>query len=72
MRLEYVDWNVGTFEETKENIGDHIWAIVPALSFRPTAQTVIHINYRHMQQTDILGNPPAKISGVQFVLSSYF
>ncbi|WP_422358901.1 hypothetical protein [Reichenbachiella sp.] len=72
MRLEYVDWNVGKFEETKEEIGDHIWALVPAISFRPTAQTVIRLNYRYMQQTDILGNPPAKISGVQFGLSSYF
>lgn len=72
MRLEYVDWNVGTFEETSGNIGDHIWALVPALSFRPTAQTVIRLNYRYMQQTDILGNPPAKISGIQFGISSYF
>lgn len=72
MRLEYVDWNDGTFRETGGNIGDEIWAIVPAISFRPTAQTVIRINYRFMEQTDILGNPPAKISGIQFGVSSYF
>lgn len=71
-RLEYVDWNVGTFRETGGNIADDIWAIVPAISFRPTAQTVIRINYRLMQQQDILGNPPAKISGIQFGISSYF
>jgi hypothetical protein len=72
MRFEYVDWNHGTFRETGENIGDQIWALVPAISFRPNAQTVIRLNYRFMQQTDILGNPPANISGVQFGISSYF
>lgn len=72
MRLEYVDWNDGTFRETGDSIGDEIWAIVPAISFRPTAQTVIRLNYRMMQQTDLLGNPPAKISGIQFGVSSYF
>ena len=72
MRLEYVDWNDGAFRETGGDIGDEIWAIVPAVSFRPTAQTVIRLNYRFMEQTDILGNPPAKISGIQFGVSSYF
>jgi hypothetical protein len=72
MRLEYVDWNVGVFHETGEKIGDEIWAIVPAISFRPTAQTVIRLNYRFMEQKDILGNPPSNISGIQFGLSSYF
>lgn len=71
-RLEYVDWNVGKFHETGGNIGEHLWAVVPAISFRPTAQTVIRFNYRYAQQTDILNNPPAMISGVQFGLSSYF
>ena len=72
IRFEYVDWNDGRFQETGESIGDEIWAVVPAISFRPTAQTVIRLNYRIMEQTDLLGNPPAKISGIQFGLSSYF
>jgi hypothetical protein len=72
LRLEYVDWNVGTFNETGGNISDDLWAITPAISFRPTAQTVIRLNYRVMRQQDILGNPPAKIAGVQFGISSYF
>jgi len=71
-RLEYVDWNAGSFRETGENISDDIWAIVPAVSFRPTAQTVIRLNYRMMKQQDILGNPPAAIAGIQFGVSSYF
>lgn len=71
-RLEYVDWNVGTFDETGNNISDDLWSVTPAVSFRPTAQTVIRLNYRVMRQQDILGNPPAKIAGLQFGISSYF
>ena len=71
-RLEYVDWNRGRFKETGGTIGEELWAIVPGLSFRPLSQTVFRLNYRFMQQKDILGNPPANISGIQFGVSSYF
>ena len=71
-RLEYVDWNVGKFTSTGGNIGEDIWSIMPAISFRPTAQTVLRLNYRHQQQTDILGNPPAKTGGFSFGVSTYF
>jgi hypothetical protein len=72
LRLEYVDWNVGTFNETGDNISDDMYAIVPAISWRPTAQTVIRFNYRYNWQQDILGNPPAQMAGFQFGFSSYF
>jgi hypothetical protein len=72
LRLEYVDWNDGVFKETNTSIGDDIKAIVPAISFRPTQQTVIRLNYRYMKQTDLLGNPPSTIGGFQFGISSYF
>jgi hypothetical protein len=71
-RLEFVDWNIGTFKETGDPIEDKIWAIVPALSFRPSAQTVLRLNYRYQAQTDILGNPAALTGGFQFGLASYF
>lgn len=71
-RLEYVDWNVGKFRETGGNIAEDLWSIMPAVSFRPTAQTVFRLNYRHQQQRDILGNPPAKTGGFIFGVSSYF
>lgn len=71
-RVEYVDWNSGTFKETGGAIGDELWAIVPAISFRPVAETVFRLNYRFMQQKDILSNPPANIGGLQFGVSSYF
>lgn len=71
LRTEYVDWNVGKFT-TGGNIAEHIWSIMPGISFRPTSQTVIRWNYRHQQKTDILGNPPAKTGGFSFGVSTYF
>lgn len=72
LRAEYVDWNVGKFKSTGTNIGDELWSIMPAISFRPTAQTVFRLNYRYLQQIDILGNPPAKTAGFSFGISTYF
>ena len=71
-RLEYVDWNVGRFNETYENIGEDLWSIMPAISFRPTQQTVIRLNYRYSSQSDILSNPPSKTAGFSLGISSYF
>jgi hypothetical protein len=72
MRLEYVDYNVGTFNETGENIGDDIIAVVPAISWRLLPQTVIRANYRYSWATDILNNPPSKTAAIQFGFSTYF
>ncbi len=71
-RVEYVDWNVGTFKETGGNIREDIWRIMPAISFRPTSQTVFRLNYRFQKQTDILGNPPATTAGFNIGISTYF
>jgi hypothetical protein len=71
-RFEYVDWNVGTFKETDSNISDDLWSIMPAVSFRPTQQTVLRLNYRYQQQKDFLGNPASKTAGFIFGLSTYF
>lgn len=71
-RLEYVDWNVGKYNETGGNISEDVWSIVPALSFRPSEQTVFRFNYRYMAQKDFLGNPAALTGGFQFGFSSYF
>jgi hypothetical protein len=71
-RLEFVDWNVGEFDETGGNIGEYTVAVVPGFSWRPTSQTVIRLNYRYNWQTDLLGNPASKTAGFQFGFSSYF
>jgi hypothetical protein len=72
VRLDYVDWNKGNFSVTGDNMYDHIYALVPAISFRPTSQTVIRLNYRYQKQTDLLGNPPTTTAGYQFGFSTYF
>lgn len=71
-RLEYTDYNVGTFIETGANRYDHIVAIVPAISFRPSSQTVIRANYRYHWERDLIGNPAARTAGFQFGFSTYF
>jgi hypothetical protein len=71
-RLEYVDWNVGTFNETGDDIREDFTSVVPGVSWRPNSQTVIRFNYRYNWQTDIFGNRPSKTAGFQFGFSSYF
>src|SRR4030095_11125650 len=66
LRFDYADYNQDTFNETGDNIGDQIWAIVPAVAFRPAGTTVIRFNYRYEKQTDLLGNPPIKTGVIQF------
>ena len=72
VRLEYVDWNKGSFKSTGGIISDHVYSVVPAISWRPTSQTVLRLNYRYNWQRDLLGNPPTKLAGFQFGLSTYF
>lgn len=71
-RFEYVDWNKEKFSSTLGNIAEDLWSIMPAISFRPTAQTVLRLNYRYQQQRDLLGNPPAKTAVFSFGISTYF
>ena len=72
VRFEYVDWNVGTFNETGDNIADDIMSVTPALSWRPTGQTVLRFNYYYRWQQDLLGNPVSRTAGLQFGISTYF
>ena len=71
-RFEYVDYNVGRFKETGENISDHYFAIIPAISWRPSSQTVVRLNYKYSWRSDLLGNPLSKTAGIQIGFSSYF
>ncbi len=72
LRLEYVDWNKGNFIANGGKIADDLFSVVPAISWRPTAQTVLRFNYRYNWQKDILGNPPSKLAGFQFGFATYF
>jgi len=71
-RTEYADYNVGTFTETNGPIADHIFALAPGISFRPSRQTVIRFNYRYHWERDALGNPASRTAGIQFGFSTYF
>lgn len=72
LRCEYVDWNAGRFTTDGSRIGDNLWSIMPAISFRPGTQTVIRLNYRYQQQKDLHNNPPSKTGGFSIGLSTYF
>ncbi len=72
VRLEYVDWNKGTFTSTGGNITDNIESVTTGISWRPVAQTVLRFNYRHSRQKDLLGNPPSRVGAIQFGFSTYF
>ena len=71
-RLDYVDWNIGKFNETNSKIGDDLWAITSAISFRPLSRTVFRLNYRYQWQTDIHNNPPSRAASWLFGFSTYF
>lgn len=71
-RFDYTDWNIGRFKENNEVIGDELFAITPALSFRPSSQTVIRLNYRIQNQIDIVQNPASKTRSWLFGFSTYF
>ncbi|GEP98557.1 hypothetical protein [Chitinophaga cymbidii] len=72
LRGEYVDWNRDHFKSTGGRIADEVFSLVPAVSWRPVAQTVIRLNYRYNWQKDLLGNPPSRLAGFQFGFSTYF
>jgi hypothetical protein len=72
LRLEYADYNLDRFRENNQSIGDELWALVPAIAFRPAGPTVIRFNYRFQKHRDLLGNPPSTTGMIQFGFSSYF
>lgn len=72
LRLERVDFNLGRFSSTGTGIGDEITAVVPGVSFRPSAETVFRLNYRYAWITDLVGNDPARSAGWQLGFATYF
>lgn len=72
LRVEHVDYNIGRFSSTGRPIRDEVTAIVPGVSFRPTANTVFKANYRRQRMRDVLGNPAARLGGYQVGFATYF
>ena len=72
LRVEHVDYNVGSFSSTGADIKDEVTALVPGISFRPTPGTVFRINYRRHWTRDFVGNPTSHLGGWQVGFASYF
>jgi hypothetical protein len=72
LRVEKVDYNAGSFSSTGESIYDDVIAVVPGISFRPTAGTVFRANYRYHWTRDFPGNPTVRKAGFQVGLATYF
>ncbi len=72
-RIEFADYNQGNF---KTNIYtkkiDETYGLVTGMSWRPNENAVLKLNYSYHLVYDLIGNPPAKIGGVQFGFASYF
>ncbi|MDT8341244.1 MAG: hypothetical protein RQ751_07000 [Longimicrobiales bacterium] len=72
LRLERVDYNVGTFRDTGRSIGDEVSAVSPGLAFRPRPGSVLRINYRYQWTRDLPGNALARGAGFQVGIATYF
>jgi len=76
VRGEYVDWNAQKFAATGQREYNDLKSIMPAISFRPTPQTVLRLNYRFQTTRDITGNTigaalgPTR--GLSFGIATYF
>jgi hypothetical protein len=76
VRGEYVDWNDQNFAATGLREYNTVKSIMPGISFRPTPQTVLRLNYRIQNARDITGNTigaaigPTR--GLSFGLATYF
>jgi hypothetical protein len=76
VRGEYVDYNDENFAATAQREYNDSKSIMPAISFRPTPQTVLRLNYRFQTTRDITGNTIGaalgSTKGLSFGISSYF
>jgi hypothetical protein len=72
LRLERVDYNVGTFASTDQAIRDDVTALALGASFRPTPGTVFRANYRFHWTRDFAGNPTNRMAGFQLGFATYF
>ena len=73
-RFEYADLNAGQFTTNVETspIQDENLGLALGVGFRPRPGTVIRANYRYHWVQDALGNPAARVAGIQFGVASYF
>lgn len=71
-RLEWVDFNTGSFASTGQPRRDDLAAATLGVSFRPVAGTVFRVNYRYSRSRDLLGNPSERGAAVLLGIATYF
>jgi hypothetical protein len=72
LRIERVDYNIGTFSSTSAPIRDDVTAITLGVGFRPSAGTSFRFNYRYQWTRDFVGNPTLRGAGFQLGFATYF
>lgn len=72
VRFDHVDYNVGRFNSTGQEVGDDVTAGTLSLSLRPTPETVIMFNFRRQLQHDVLGNEATHSATYLLGIASYF
>lgn len=72
LRVEYADYNAGTFQGTGDRIADELTGLTGGIGFRPVPGTVLRANYGYRWERDLLGNPAARTATITFGLASYF
>jgi hypothetical protein len=72
VRLEWVDFNTGSFASTGQTRQDDLAAATLGVSFRPVAGTVFRANYRYARSRDLLGNPSERGAAVLLGIATYF
>ncbi|MDZ7344751.1 MAG: TonB-dependent receptor [candidate division KSB1 bacterium] len=70
-RYDYIDLNAGTFDKTGQNIAEVTHRATLGLAFRPTAETVIRLNYWRQWDYDKFNNLRHSMN-VQFGVATYF
>lgn len=72
IRFDHIDYNVGRFNSTAQELGDDVTAGTVSFSLRPTPSTVIMFNFRRQWQHDVLGNEATHAATYALGIASYF
>ncbi|MCA9671516.1 MAG: hypothetical protein KC503_38225 [Myxococcales bacterium] len=70
-RVDFVDLNVGTQEQSDRALGEETTRLSLGISLRPAPPTSLRLVYYHEWSTDALGNR-ARAGAIQLGLASYF
>jgi hypothetical protein len=72
IRVDRVDYNVGSFTETGGDIGDDVVGVTGGIAFLPEQGVIVRANYGYRWTHDLLGNPPSRTATITLGISAYF